>query len=178
MIALDFQKIFYSNFPISADLENLQEISWMYEEEMFSLDRILLASSDKFQKRINQVLDPKFGLIKTGESYSHMALKSFGTDYLKVKLKIKPNAIFYEYPLIGFEVDLIDKGLHYPIECGDTSPIKLEKYLNLDTVINFSIIPYPRLQSVFLYKFVPNKKFKEYINFKKEYLNKKNASFR
>lgn len=69
--------------------------------------------------------------MKNGESFNHLALKSFATDYLTETFGVLKGDVRYEYPLNGFEVDVIDKSLYFPVECGDTNALKLEKYLIL-----------------------------------------------
>lgn len=171
-------KIFYSNWTSSADWQNLDEIAWMISEDMISVNPIPLLSYNSFKKKLKLAKSPKSKLIKTGESIAHMALKLTGADFLINNLKIKPENIFFEYPLSGFEVDLIDSNLNFPVECGDTSAIKLEKYLSLDKTEQFFIIPYPHLKDLLIYSFTAKAKFFEYNSFKKDYLNKKNAKLR
>lgn len=178
MTPQDLQKIFYSNFSIGSDWESLEEISLMLEEKMLVIKQYKIASTGEFEKRIEEVLKPSSKMIRTGESYNHIALKTLGADFLKENYNVKGQDVFYEYPLIGFEVDLIDNDLHYPIECGDTNASKLEKYLTITGVKNFSIIPYPHLKMVILFQFTATKLFFKYINFKKQFLNKKRATFR
>ena len=107
-----------------------------------------------------------------------MALKLSGQQFLHQNLKIPESNILFEYPLIGFEVDVIDRNLNYPIECGDTSAIKLEKYLYLPSTKKFFVIPYPHLTNLLIYEFIACPAFFEYIKFKNQYSNQKNAKFR
>lgn len=178
MTTEDFAKIFYSNFTPQTDWDILNEINWMYEEQLFTFKASELASNEEFQKRVELVTDPKSGFIRGGESTTHLALKSFGRDYLINHLKIEERNVLYEYELDGFKVDVIDRLLRFPIECGDTNALKFEKYLSLSKVQNFSIIPYPRLQNLSIYIFSTNPSFFEYIKFKNSYLNSQRAKFR
>lgn len=76
--------------------------------------------SDEFVKRIDFVLNPKNGFLRNGETDGHLALKSFAADYLIKYCGVQEENIQYECPLIGFEVDVIDKDLHFPTELSDT----------------------------------------------------------
>lgn len=174
----DFVKIFYSNYSPNIDWANIDEITWMYEEGLFTVSVKVIAQNSEFIKRIDSVLDPKNGFIKNGESDGHMALKSFAVDYLTSRCEVAKEDIRIEYPLIGFEVDVIDKGLHFPTECGDTNALKLEKYLSLPSTKKVLILPYPHSESVKVFEFVANPKFFEYIKHKQNSLNQKNAKFR
>ncbi len=77
MTSNDFVKIFYSNYSPSIDWANIDEITWMYQEELFTVSSHVIASDNEFLKRIDFVLDPKNGFTRTGEKDGHMALKSF-----------------------------------------------------------------------------------------------------
>lgn len=178
MTSDDFVKIFYSNFNQGIDWANIDEITWMYQEELFTMLSKVIASDDEFLKRVDFVLDPKNGLTRSGESDGHLALKSFAKDYLTLHCNVPENEIRYEYPLIGFEVDVIDKDLSYPTECGDTNALKLEKYLSLPTTKKMLILPYPHSADVKVFEFVANSRFFEYIKHKQKYLNRENAKLR
>ena len=75
-------------------------------------------------------------------------------------------------------VDVIDKDLHFPTECGDTNALKLEKYLALPTTKKMLVLPYPHTEDVKVFEFCANPKFFEYIKHKHEFLNQKNAKLR
>ncbi len=166
MISEDFAKIFYSNFTPSIDWANIDEIAWMYKESLFTVYSKVIASGDEFADRIDFVLNPKNGFMKNGESGIHQALKSFATDYLIKHCKIPEKAVRYEYPLAGFEVDVVDKDLYFPVECGDTNALKLEKYLALPPTKKMLIVPYPQLGDVKVFIFKANPRFFEYIKHK------------
>lgn len=174
----DFAKIFYSNFNPTIDWANIDEIAWMYQEGLFTVDQQIVAQGDEFIKRIDFVLDPRNGFIKSGEQDGHLALKSFAKDYLILHCGVSENDIRYEYPLIGAEVDVIDKDLHCPVECGDTNALKLEKYLALSTTDRMLILPYPRSADVQVFQFEAKPSFFEYIRHKQNFLNQKNAKLR
>jgi len=178
MISEDFLKIFYSNFTPNIDWANIDEIAWMYQEGLFILSSYVIASNGEFLKRIDFVLDPKNGFIRNGESDTHMTLKSFAKDYLVSHCDVPENEIRYEYSLIGFEVDVIDKNLHLPTECGDTNALKLEKYLALPATKKMLILPYPHSGDVKVFEFSANPRFFEYIKHKQNFLNQKNAKLR
>ena len=133
MTSEDFVKIFYSNFTPNIDWTNIEEINWMYQEGLFTVFSKVIASSEEFPKRIDFVLNPKNGFLKSGENDGHLALKSFAKDFLIRYCDVPKEDVRVEYPLIGFEVDVIDKDLRFPTECGDTNALKLEKYLILPT---------------------------------------------
>lgn len=171
----DFVKIFYSNYSPNIDWANIDEITWMYEEGLFTVSVKVIAQNSEFIKRIDSVLDPKNGFIKNGESDGHMALKSFARDYLISHCGVQIKEVHYEYPLIGFEVDVIDTDLHFPAECGDTNALKLEKYLDLPATKKMLIVPYPHTEDVRIFEFVACPRFFEYVNHKRNVLNKKNA---
>lgn len=172
MTSSDFLKIFYSNSPLAIDWDNLNEIEFMYNEGFFSVISEVVASNSDFISRIDYVGEPKNGFMRDGESYSHLALKTFGRDYLINLLNIPKNEVLYEQVLDGFEVDVIDRSHQFPIECGDTNALKLEKYLTLPTTNTFLIIPYPRQGNIIIYKFSAKEGFFGYLEFKKEYLKK------
>ena len=174
----DFVKIFYSNFSPSIDWANIDEITWMYQEGLFTISSKVIASDDEFLKRVDFVLDPKNGLTRNGESDAHLALKSFASDYLIKYCDVLEEQVRLEYPLIGFEVDVIDKDLSYPTECGDTNALKLEKYLGLPTTKKMLILPYPHSTDVKVFEFIANPSFFEYIKHKQKFLNQKNAKLR
>lgn len=178
MTSDDFAAIFYSNYSPNIDWANIDEITWMYQKELFTMSLKVIAPDDEFLKRIDFVSDPKNGFIRNGEKDGHMALKSFARDYLILHCNVPENEIRYEYPLIGFEVDVIDKDLSYPTECGDTNALKLEKYLSLPNTRKMLIFPYPHSADVKVFEFVANPKFFEYIKHKQSFLNQKNAKLR
>ncbi len=178
MTSDDFVKIFYSNFTPNIDWANIDEINWMYQEGLFTLTSKVITSSDKFLTRIDFVLDPKNGFTRSGESDAHLALKSFAKDYLTSHCDVPENEIRYEYPLIGFEVDVIDKDLYFPTECGDTNALKLENYLSFSTSKKMLILPYPHSGDVKVFEFQANPKFFEYVRHKQNFLNQKNAKLR
>ncbi len=178
MTSDDFVVIFYSNFSQYADWENIDEINWMYQEGLFAFFSKKIASNNEFLERVKLVTDPKYGLTKNGESFQHMALKSFAKDYLVQHFGIAESKIKIEYPLIGFEVDVIDKDLHFPVECGDTSALKLEKFLALPSTKKMLILPYPHSGNVKVFEFIANPRFYEYIKHKQDFLNQKNAKLR
>ncbi len=178
MTSNDFVKIFYSNFSPSIDWANIDEVTWMYQEGLFTLSFKVIASDEEFLKRVDFVLDPRNGLARSGESDAHLALKSFAKDYLIRYCNVSEGEIKYEYPLIGFEVDVIDEDLHFPAECGDTNALKLEKYLSLSNTKRMLILPYPHSGDLRIFEFVANPRFFEYIKHKKNFLNRKNAKLR
>ena len=178
MTSDDFVKIFYSNYTPNIDWANIDEIVWMYQEGLFTLTSKVIASNEKFLKRIDFVLDPRNGFMRNGESDIHMALKSFAKDYLSRDYNVPEDEIRYEYPLIGFEVDMIDKRLSYPVECGDTNALKLEKYLALLGTRKMLILPYPHSGDVKVFEFSANPRFFEYIEHKQSSLNQQNAKLR
>ena len=174
----DFAKIFYSNFSQYADWENINEINWMYQQGLFTISSKIIASSDEFLKRIDFILDPNNRLIRSGESNQHLALKSLAKEYLIKYCNVVEKDLRDEYPLIGFEVDIIDKDLHFPMECGDTNALKLEKYLALPVTKKMLVLPYPHLKDLKIFEFIANPKFFEYIKHKQNFLNQKNAKLR
>ena len=173
MTSDDFVKIFYSNYTPNIDWANIDEIVWMYQEGLFTISSKIVASNSEFIKRIEFVLDPKNGFLKSGEKDGHLALKSFATDYLIKSCGVVENEVHYEYNLIGFEVDVIDKDLCYPTECGDTNALKLEKYLALPTTKRMLILPYPHSGDVKIFEFYANTQFLKYTKYKQNFLNKK-----
>lgn len=178
MTSDDFANIFYSNYTPNIDWANIDEINWMYKEELFTISSKIIGSSNEFMKKIDFVLNPKNNLIKSGESDQHLALKSFAVEYLTSDYGILKEEVKFEYPLIGFEVDVIDKDLWYPTECGDTNALKLEKYLGLPNTKRMLILPYPNANNVKIFEFQANPKFFKYIKHKQTFLNQKNAKFR
>lgn len=178
MTGEDFVKVFYSNFSPNTDWANIDEVNWMYQQGLFTVSSNVVALHDEFTKRIDFVSDPRNGFMRNGESHGHLALKSFAKDYLSLHCDVPENEIRYEYPLIGFEVDVIDKDLSYPTECGDTNALKLEKYLGLLTTKKMLILPYPHLADVKVFEFVANPSFFEYIKHKQNFLNWRNAKLR
>lgn len=178
MTSEDFAKIFYSNFTPNIDWANIDEIAWMHQEGLFTVHQQVMASSAEFIKKIDYVLDPKNKFMKNGESEGHLALKSFAKDYLVEHYGISEKQITYEYPLIGFKVDVIDTTMHYPTECGDTNALKLEKYLFLPYTRKMLILPYSHSGDVKVFEFQANPRFFEYIKHKQDFLNQKNARFR
>lgn len=178
MTADSLLKIFYSNLQLGADWQNLDEISWMISEDMILVTSLPPIKHQKFIRTLNKIKNSNTKLIRTGESISHMALKSEAANFLKEQFHLSDQDIRYEYPLVGFEVDVIDKNLNFPIECGDTSAIKLEKYLALPNTKKFFILPYPHFKDLTIYQFVSSPKFFEYLDFKHKHLNEKNAKLR
>lgn len=150
----------------------------MYQEKLFTVSSRDIASNDEFLERIDFVLNPKNRFVRSGENDGHLALKSFAKDYLTLHCGVPENEIKYEYPLIGFEVDVIDKDLAYPVECGDTNALKLEKYLTLPSVKRMFIFPYPHAEDVKVFEFQVNPSFFDYIKHKQTFLNRKNAKLR
>ncbi len=177
MTSDDFIKIFYSNYTPNIDWDNIDEINWMYQEGLFTFSSHVIAFSNEFTKRIDFVSDPGNGFIKSGENDGHLALKSFAKDYLIQSCRVKEEDISYEYPLIGFEVDVIDEDLCFPTECGDTNALKLEKYLSLPNTKKMLVLPYPHLEDVKVFEFSANARLSGYIKHKQSFLNKRNAKF-
>ncbi|MBI2019113.1 hypothetical protein HYS95_00400 [Candidatus Daviesbacteria bacterium] len=174
----DFVKIFYSyHYSPSIDWDSIEEIAWMHKEGLFKFSTEIIASEEQFNKRIDTVIKGKSKLIRNGESDGHLALKSFARDYLVNCCGVSINDIRYEYPLIGFEVDVIDKDLYFPAECGSTNALKLEKYLAIPTTKKMLLFPYPRLE-VKVFIFEAKLSFLKYIQFKQKFLNKKRSQFR
>lgn len=178
MTSEDFAKIFYSNFTPNIDWANIDEIDWMHDEGLFAMQSKVIASGGELTDRIDFVSDPKNRFMKNGESIAHLALKSFGKDYLISNYNIPEEEIRYEYSLISFEVDVIDKDSHFPVECGDTNALKLEKFLYLPSTKSFLVLPYPHLKDLKIFEFQANPKFFEYIKHKQDFLNRKNAKLR
>jgi len=178
MTSDDFVKIFYSNFSPNIDWDNINEISWMHQEGLFTISPQVIASNNEFLKRIDFVRDPKNGFMRNGESDGHLALKSFAKDYLIKHCGVSEKEIRYEYPLIGFEVDVIDKDLSFPVECGDTNALKFEKYLLLPSVKKMLILPYPHSTDVQVFRFEAKPRFFEYIKHKQNFLNRRSAKLR
>lgn len=174
----DFLRIFYSNYSPNADWANIDEITWMYQEGLYKLNSQTIATNEKFLERVELMNNSKneYGLLKNGESFSHMALKSLGCDYLVDNYNIAKSNVVYERSLIGFEVDVIDKDLHYPTECGDTNALKLERYLALPNTKKVLVLPYPHTQDVKVFEFQANPQFFDYIahrnNFQKNELRR------
>ena len=169
-------KIFYSNFSPAIDWANIDEIAWMYKEGLFTLSPTKVASNDEYIKRIDLISSSSEKLLKSGENEGHLVLKSFAKDYLIKSLGVEE--VLYEYPLIGFEVDVIDEDLHYPTECGDCNALKLEKYLSLRTTQRMLVLPYPHLKEVKVFEFCANPNFFNYIRHKQNFLNQKNSRLR
>lgn len=175
----DFIQIFYSNYKPGIDWENIKEVTWMYENNLFSLSSEVVLTNEEFLKRLDTVpISMDYKLIKNGESDAHMVLKSIAIDYLTERLNTARLDIRIEYSLIGFEVDVIDKDLHFPIECGDTNALKLEKYLTIPTTKKFFIIPYPHTLDVKLFTFTALPDFFKYVKHKRDFFNKQNAKYR
>lgn len=174
----DFRKIFYSNFTANIDWANVDEITWMFQEGLLTLNTEVIASNNEFLKRVDLVANPKYGLIKSGESFTHMALKSFAKDYLTLHFGIPVSKIKIEYSLVGFEVDVVDEDLCFPSECGDTNALKLEKYLSLPSTKKMLIFPYPHSENVKVFEFQANTQFFKYIEHKQNFLNQRNARLR
>jgi len=146
MVSEDFVKIFYSNFTLNIDWDNIDEITWMYNEGLFSMIAQPVALHDEFNERIELVSKPKNGFVRSGENGGHLALKSLARDHLVGHCNVLNGDVRYEYPLIGFEVDVIDKDLHFPVECGDTNVLKLTtqnqgQFTKLECVIGSCIMP-------------------------------------
>lgn len=174
----DFVKIFYSyHYNPSIDWDSIEEITWMYQEGLFNFSEEVIASKDQFNQRLDKVAKGKSKAIKNGESDGHLALKSFAKDYLVQRCGILEDDIRYEFPLIGFEVDVIDKNLRFPSECGSTNALKLEKYLTTPTTKKMLLIPYPHSE-VKVYIFEAKQAFLKYILFKQKSLNKIRSRFR
>ncbi|EKD84799.1 MAG: hypothetical protein ACD_38C00158G0008 [uncultured bacterium] len=178
MVSEDFVKIFYSNFTLNIDWDNIDEITWMYNEGLFSMIAQPVALHDEFNERIELVSKPKNGFVRSGENGGHLALKSLARDHLVGHCNVLNGDVRYEYPLIGFEVDVIDKDLHFPVECGDTNVLKLEKYLFLPATKKMLILPYPHGEDVKVFMFEAKPRFFEYIIHKQNFLNQKNAKLR
>lgn len=178
MTSNDFVKIFYSNYTPNIDWNNIDEITWMYNEDLFTFTTQVIASNADFVERIDFVSDPKNGFMKNGEKDGHLALKSFAADYLVKYCGVQRSEIRYEYPLIGFEVDVVDKDTNFPTECGDTNALKMEKYLALPSTKKMFILPYPHSEDVKVFQFTVNPRFFEYIKHKQSFLNQKNAKLR
>ncbi|MBI2022926.1 hypothetical protein HYS97_03705 [Candidatus Daviesbacteria bacterium] len=174
----DFKKIFYSNSLLNVDWFNLEEITLMYEENLIGFNKIFLGNSNKFDQALGIVQDPTQGLINGGESQQHIALKFLIRQFLSNKYKFKIDDFYIEYPFLGFEVDLIDKNFRFPSECGDTNALKLEKYLSPPTVEKFFVLPYPHMDDIYTFEFFAQPDFIKYIEFKKDYFNKKNSKLR
>lgn len=174
----DFLKIFYSNFTLNADWVNIDEITWMYEQSLIRFSSKIMANHSQFEERLKQATDSKEVSLVEGESLTHLVLKRFAADYLVDSLGISRADIKYECPLSGFEVDVIDKNFYFPVECGDTNALKLEKFLYLPPTKSFLVLPYPHLQDLKIFEFQANSKFFEYIQHKQQFLNKKNAKLR
>lgn len=174
----DFVNIFYSNFKINVDWDNINEGFWIYQQGFIKISSKVIASHKSFEEKIDLATAPKNKIVKTGESHIHMALKSIATDYLMQNLNINKDDIKYEYQIVGFEVDVIDKNFHFPTECGDVNALKLEKYLSLPATKSFFVIPYPHLKDVMLFEFQALPKFFDYIKFKNGYLNEQRSKFR
>ncbi len=177
MRKFDFQKIFYSNSPLSIDWFNLGEIGLMYEEGLIGLNELSVASNAEFLEAIDFVQIPTHGFSFGGESIQHSALKYLTQRFLMKKYGLVARDVSIERPFIGFEVDVIDKNLKFPCECGDTNAAKLEKYLCHASVEKFYIFPYPHNKDLRAYEFFTKERFFEYIEFKQSYLNKQRAKF-
>jgi len=175
MTSEDFLKIFYSNSPLGIDWANIDEIAWMYQEELIQLDSIVLASHDEFEKRLDKATQSNQMSLREGESLTHLVMKMFATDCLINKLGISKDNILYEYALIGFEVDVIDRDLNFPTECGNTNALKLEKYLSLPHTKKMLILPYPNLEDLKVFQFQATPRFFDYIKHKQEHFNQRNA---
>lgn len=178
MTSEDFVKIFCSNFALNIDWANIDEIAWMNQQGLIRLSSKIVAKHSEFEKRLKQATDSKEASLIEGESLTHLVLKKFAADYLINNYVVSKTDIRYEYPLVGFEVDVIDKNLNYPAECGDTNALKLEKFLNLFETKSFLVLPYPHLENLKIFEFQANPKFFEYIQHKQQFLNKKNAKLR
>lgn len=178
MTSEDFVRIFYSNYSPNIDWANVDEITWMFQEGLFTVSVEEIASHNEFIKKIDFVSDPKNGFTKNGESYGHLALKSSAKDFLIKRYNIRITDIRSEYPLVGFEVDIIDKDLRFPVECGDTNALKLEKYLTLSTTEKMLILSYPHSGSVKVFIFEARALFFEYIRHKQNFLSQRNAKLR
>lgn len=178
MTSDDFVKIFYSNFTPNIDWANIDEITWMYQQGLIRLFSKIIADHHQFEERLNQAINSKEASLIEGESLTHLVLKMFAADYLVDIFGVPGVDIKYEHPLVGFEVDVIDKNLCFPIECGDTNALKLEKFLYLPATRKFLVLPYPHLKDLKIFEFQANPKFFEYIKHKQTFLNQRNAKFR
>lgn len=178
MTSNDFVRIFYSNFSPNIDWANIDEIAWMYGKNLFKMSSKILTDYEQFEKHLNSLINSTTEKLKEGESLTHLVLKLFAKDYLIKYLKINKDDISFEYPLIGFKVDVIDKKLQFPIECGDTNALKLEKYLFLPTTDKFFVLPYPHFKDLEIFEFSAYPRFFDYIKHKQNFLNKKNSKLR
>lgn len=178
MTSEDFVKIFYSNFTHGIDWANIDEITWMYKQGLIKLSSKVLANHNQFEERLDILVNTDVWKLREGESLTHLALKLFAKDYLIQYMEVNENEIWFENPLIGFEVDVIDKKLKFPVECGDTNPLKLEKYLSLPTTEKFFVLPYSHLKNLEIFEFFANPRFFDYIKHKQGFLNKRNSKFR
>ncbi|MBI2599330.1 hypothetical protein HYW43_00215 [Candidatus Daviesbacteria bacterium] len=178
MNAQAFLKIFHSNYPLNIDWANIDEIAWMYTEGLLQVSSTVLVSHQQFEKRLSQESESKSSKLREGESLTHLILKLFARDYLIKKLGVNHRDILFEYPLVGFEVDVIDRNLKFLIECGDTNALKLEKYLALPTTNKLFVLPYPQLEDLKIFEFSAKPRFFDYIKHKQIFLNRQNARFR
>ncbi|MBF0474157.1 MAG: hypothetical protein HQK93_10595 [Nitrospirae bacterium] len=178
MTSEDFAKIFHSNFTLNTDWVNIDEITWIYQQDLIKLSSKIIAKHNQFEKRLSEAADSKETFLIEGESLVHLVLKMFVVDYLINCLGVSQVDIKYEHPLSGFEVDVIDKDLQFPVECGDTNALKLEKYLALPSTKKMLIVPYPRLGDVKVFEFCANNRFFEYIKHKETFLKNKRLKYR
>lgn len=167
----DFVHIFYSNYSSNTDWEQLEEILWMHDNHLFTLKKIKLASHEQFCDLIDLFSQNRYKYVEeSGDGIAHQALKKIASDFLISQFGIKAEDILFEQSFCGFEADVIDKTLHFPIECGDTNPFKFEKYLLNENVKKLIIIPYPHDKEIFAFIFTPTSKLKEYLLHKRSYL--------
>lgn len=175
MTVNDLAKIFYSNYLASTDWDELSEISWMLENNLLSFNKSWVCSHRQFINKVSLIQEERFKhVIESGDGIRHQALKLIVTNLLNAKYGIDLTDILYEHVFLGFEVDVIDKNLGYPTECGDSNPQKLEKYLASPTVKHVLILPYPldgRDPQVFIFSARPE--FQKYISFKNDFIRKK-----
>ena len=146
----------------------------MYQNKLFTLNKIPVATHAEFLENIKLIEQNRYKKVwESGDSIPHQALKMIGASYLQQIYKLNSADIYYEFPFVGFEVDVIDKLLTHPIECGDTNPLKLEHYLIANSVSDMVILPYPHQKNVYGYSFVHKADFKKYILFKRDFLRQK-----
>lgn len=69
---------------------------------------------------------------------------------------------------------MICEDLYFPVECGDTNALKLEKFWLPSSIKKMLVLPYHNSLEVKLYIFRQAPVFFEYIEHKKKYLNQKN----
>ncbi|MFH0937629.1 MAG: hypothetical protein V1808_05065 [Candidatus Daviesbacteria bacterium] len=167
----DVKRIFYSHYTANFDWEQLEEILWMYQEGLLTIEKIFLETEDEFLQKVEKIEKNRYKYVEeSGDSIRHQALKLVGKEWLESHFKIDSADILYEQPLAGFEVDVIDKSFSFPVECGDSNPSKVENYLAKERVKAMTMIPYPLSGDVFAFIFKAKPKFKKYFSFKKNYM--------